>query len=200
MKQLLSMLAVVIALVASSFTLPVSPGIGDVAPDFNLKNVDGAMVQLSGMKDTKGTIVIFTCNTCPYAKAYEERIVALHQKYATLGYPVVAINSNDKNVQPGDSYDKMQSLAKDKRYPFAYLYDETQEIAQSYGALKTPHVYVLDNNRVVRYMGAIDDNSEEAADVKEKYVENAVDALLAGKEVAVKETRAIGCGIKWKRS
>ena len=194
------MLALVVAFAAASFTLPTSPGIGALAPDFNLKNVDGKMVQLSGIKDVKGYIVIFTCNTCPFAKAYESRIIALHQKYAAQGYPVVAINSNDQNVQPGDSYDKMQALAKEKSYPFAYLYDQTQEVAQAYGALKTPHVYVLDNKRMIRYIGAIDDNSEDAEAVKEKYVENAVDALLAGKEVAVKETKAIGCGIKWKKS
>ncbi|MEO6758227.1 MAG: thioredoxin family protein [Saprospiraceae bacterium] len=200
MKQLLSILALAIAFVASSYTLDTAPGIGDVAPDFTLKNVDGNMVQLSGLKDVKGTIVIFTCNTCPYAKAYESRIIALHQKYAALGYLVVAINSNDPNVQPGDSYDKMQARAKEKSYPFAYLYDQSQEIAQAYGAIKTPHVYILDKDRKIQYIGAIDDNSEDADDVKEKYVENAVDALLGGKEVAVKQTKAIGCGIKWKKS
>ncbi len=198
MKQLLSLLTLAVAFVAASFTLP-SHTVGEVASDFHLKNVDGKMVRLSDMKDAKGYIVIFTCNTCPYAKAYEERIIALHQKYAALGYPVVAINSNDKNVKPDDSYESMQSYAKEKKFPFVYLYDETQEIARAYGALKTPHVYVLDSKRVVRYIGAIDDNSEDADAVKEKYVENAVNALLAGKDVAVKETKAIGCGIKWKR-
>lgn len=199
MKQLLSMLALAIAFVASSFTLPTHK-VGEEASDFNLKNVDGKMVRLSDVKDAKGYIVIFTCNTCPYAKAYEERIIALHNKYVALGYPVIAINSNDKMVKPEDSYESMQSYSKEKQFPFVYLYDETQEIAKAYDALKTPHVYVLDNKRVIRYIGAIDDNSEDADAVKEKYVENAVDALLAGKEVSVQETKAIGCGIKWKRS
>ncbi len=199
MKQVRSMLALAVVFVATSFTLS-SPTVGDVAADFTLKNVDGKMVKLSGIKDAKGYIVIFTCNTCPYAIAYEDRIIALHQKYAALGYPVVAINSNDKIVKPADSYDQMQVRAKEKQFPFVYLYDETQEIAQAYGALKTPHVYLLDSKRVVRYIGAIDDNSEDAAAVEDKYLENAVDALLAGKEVAVQETKAIGCGIKWKRS
>ncbi len=199
MKQLLAALSLVIAFMAASFTLP-AHRVGEVASDFHLKNVDGKMVRLSDLKEVKGYIVVFTCNTCPFAKAYEERIIALHQKYAPLGYPVVAINSNDKMVKPDDSYESMQSYAKEKKFPFVYLYDETQEVAQTYGALKTPHVYLLDNQRVVRYIGAIDDNSEDASAVKEKYVENAVDALLAGKEVALKETKAIGCGIKWKRS
>lgn len=123
----------------------------------------------------------------------------LDQQYAPLGFPVVAINSNDKNVQPGDDFDNMKKRAKEKKYSFPYLYDETQEVAKAFGATRTPHVYVLDQNQIVRYIGAIDDNSEDPALVKEKYVQNAVDALLAGHEVAVKETKAIGCGIKWRK-
>ena len=201
MKKALSLLTLALALVAMSFTGSTSGGykVGDTAIDFNLKNVDGKMVSLAGIKDAKGYIVVFTCNACPYAKAYEDRIIALHNKYAPLGYPVVAINPNDKDVQPADSYDKMKERAKDKKIPYSYLYDETQEIAKTYGATRTPHVYVLDKNRVVRYIGAIDDNSESPSDVKEKYVENAVDALRNDKEVSVKETKAVGCGIKWKK-
>jgi len=174
--------------------------IGDTAQDFNLKNVNGKNVSLAGIKNAKGYIVIFTCNECPYAKAYEQRIIELHQKYAPLGFSVVAINANDKNVVPGDSFDNMKKLSKKKKYPFPYLYDETQEVAKAFGATRTPHVYVLDKDRVVRYIGAIDDNSEEPTMVKTQYVGSAVDALLGGKEVAVKETKAIGCGIKWKKS
>jgi peroxiredoxin len=143
---------------------------------------------------------VFTCNHCPFAKAYEDRIIALHNKYAAKGYPVVAINPNDKDLEPSDSYENMQKRAKEKKYPFAYLYDETQEIARTYGAMRTPHVYLLDKSMTVRYIGAIDDNSEDASAVKEKYLENAVDALLAGKPVPTAETKAIGCGIKWKKS
>lgn len=194
--------AFALAFVAMSFSLENSGGykVGDTAIDFNLKNVDGKMVSLAGIKDAKGYIVVFTCNACPYAKAYEDRIIALHNKYAPLGYPVVAINPNDKDVQPADSYEKMQERAKEKKIPYSYLYDETQEIAKTYGATRTPHVYLLDKNRVVKYIGAIDDNSEDASAAKEKYVENAVDALRDGKEISTKETKAIGCGIKWKKA
>jgi peroxiredoxin len=174
--------------------------VGDQAADFKLKNVDGKMYSLAGIKDAKGYIVVFTCNHCPYAKAYEDRLVELHKKYAPLGYPVVAINPNDKTMQPQDSYDKMVERAKDKSFPFLYLYDENQEIARTYGATRTPHVYVLDADRKVRYIGAIDDNHEEPENVQERYVENAVNALLEGKDVAKTETRAIGCTIKWKKS
>ncbi|MBN8680238.1 MAG: thioredoxin family protein [Chitinophagales bacterium] len=190
------------AFAAMSF-LPANTGggykVGDTAQDFSLVNVKGKQVSLAGIKNAKGYIVVFTCNHCPYAKAYEQRIIELHKKYAPLGFPVVAINSNDKDVQPQDSYDNMKKLAKKKKYPFNYVYDETQEIARAYGATRTPHVYVLDKDRVVRYIGAIDDNSEDPATAKEHYVASAVDALLAGKDVATKETKAIGCGIKWKK-
>ncbi|HLP95785.1 MAG TPA: thioredoxin family protein [Saprospiraceae bacterium] len=190
------------AFAAMSF-LPANTGggykVGDTAQDFSLVNVKGKQVSLAGIKNAKGYIVVFTCNHCPYAKAYERRIIDLHKKYAPMGFPVVAINSNDKDVQPQDSYDNMKKLAKKKKYPFNYVYDETQEIARAYGATRTPHVYVLDKDRVVRYIGAIDDNSEDPAMAKEHYVANAVDALLSGKEIATKETKAIGCGIKWKK-
>ena len=198
MKQLLALCAVVLAL---SFTVKNSGTgyvVGDTARDFSLKNVDGKMVALADQKDVKGYIVVFTCNDCPYAMAYEDRVIALHKKYASQGFPVIAINSNDKTVAPADSYDNMKKRVQEKNIPYAYLYDETQEIAKAYGATRTPHVFVLDQDRVVRYIGAIDDNSEEPSEVKEKYVENAVEALLAGKEVPVKQTKAIGCGIKWK--
>lgn len=200
MKKALSFLSLALALAAMSFTGQ-STGykIGDTARDFSLKNVDGKMVSLAGIKNAKGYIVVFTCNHCPYAKAYEDRIIALHNKYEPLGYPVVAINPNDKDVQPADSYDKMKERAKAKNFPFAYLYDETQEIAKTYGATRTPHVYLLDKDRVVRYIGAIDDNSEDPDAVKEKYLENAVDALRENKEVTVKETKAVGCSIKWRK-
>lgn len=174
--------------------------IGDTAQDFTLKNVNGKKVSLAGIKDAKGYIVVFTCNHCPYAKAYEQRIIELHQKYAPLGYSVVAINPNDKDIVPADNFANMKKLAKEKKYPFPYLYDKSQAVAKAFGATRTPHVYLLDKNRVVRYIGAIDDNSENPGLVKEKYLGTAIDALLKGQEVAVKETKAIGCGIKWKKS
>ena len=202
MKKKLSFFSLFLALIALSFSSISHSGyqVGDTAQDFKLKNVDGKIKSLSGIKNAQGYIVVFTCNNCPYAKAYEDRIIQLHQKYASLGYPVVAINSNDPDVAPADSYGKMKIRAKEKHFPFVYLYDNTQEIAKAYGATRTPHVFLLDKQRVVRYIGAIDDNSEDELMVKEKYLENAIDALRTGKDVAVKETKAIGCGIKWKKS
>ncbi len=173
--------------------------VGDVATDFSLKNIDEKNVSLGDMADAKGYIVIFTCNHCPYAKAYEDRIVALDKKYKEKGYPVVAINPNNPEKAKDDSFEKMQERAKEKGFTFPYLLDEGQKIYPQYGATKTPHVYILektDNGNVVKYIGAIDDNYEDESAVKAKYVEDAVDALLEGKEVPVKETKAIGCSIK----
>ncbi|MDG4714524.1 thioredoxin family protein [Winogradskyella marincola] len=173
--------------------------IGDVATDFSLENIDGKMVSLSDFKDAKGFIVVFTCNTCPYAVAYEDRVEALNKKYADKGYPVVAIMPNNTDVKPGDSIDEMKARAKAKGFTFPYLMDKGQKIYPQYGATKTPHVYLLEKTKkgnVVKYIGAIDDNYKDASAVKTKYVENAVDALLKGKEIEVKETRAIGCTIK----
>ncbi len=176
--------------------------VGDVATDFKLKNTDGKFVSLKDYKDAKGFIVIFTCNHCPYAKAYEDRIIALDKKYKTAGYPVIAINPNDPTVQPEDGYEQMIVRAKEKRFTFPYLVDEGQKIYPQYGALKTPHVYLLqkeNGKNIVKYIGAIDDNYEDPNDVSVKYVENAVDALLKGQKIATERSLAIGCTIKVKK-
>lgn len=173
--------------------------VGDIATDFSLKNVNNKNVSLNDFKDAKGFIVVFTCNHCPYAVAYEDRIIALDQKYKKLGYPVIAINPNNPAVQPKDSFELMQERAKEKAFSFPYLFDEGQKIYPQYGATKTPHVYLLQKTKegnVVRYIGAIDDNSNDASAVKVKYVEKAVNSLLDGKEIEVKTTKAIGCSIK----
>ena len=173
--------------------------IGDVATDFSLKNVDNKKVSLKDYKDAKGFIVIFTCNHCPYAVAYEDRIIALDKKYKKLGYPVIAINPNNPEKNKDDSFDKMIVRAKEKGFTFPYLFDKGQKIYPQYGATKTPHVYILEKTskgNIVKYIGAIDDNYEDEKEVKVKYVEDAVNSLLKGKEVEVKTTKAIGCSIK----
>jgi len=173
--------------------------IGEVATDFKLKNVDNKMLSLSDYKDAKGYIVIFTCNHCPFAKAYEDRIIALNNKYSAKGYPVIAINPNNPKLIPSDSFEAMQVRAKEKGFTFPYLFDDGQKIYPQYGATKTPHVFILQKEKgknIVRYIGAIDDNYANANDVSHKYVETAVDELLAGKAIAQTTTLAIGCGTK----
>lgn len=173
--------------------------IGDQATDFKLKNVDGKMVSLSDYKDAKGFLVVFTCNSCPYAVAYEDRIIALDKKYASKGVPVIAINPNNPEKQPKDSYEAMKVRAGEKGFTFPYLFDEGQKIFPQYGATRTPHVYLLektDKGNVVRYIGAIDDNYQNAEAVKTRYVEEAVDAMLKKEEIKISTTKAIGCSIK----
>lgn len=174
-------------------------GVGDVATDFSLKNVDGEMVSLSDYDSAKGFLVIFTCNTCPYAVAYEDRIIALDAKYKPQGVPVIAINPNSPSAKPGDSFEKMKERAAEKGFTFPYLFDDGQKIYPQYGATRTPHVFLLEKTakgNIVKYIGAIDDNYQDASQVEEKFVEKAVDAMLAGKEINPKTTKAIGCGIK----
>jgi peroxiredoxin len=175
--------------------------IGDVVTDFKLKNVDGKMVALSDYGKKKGVILIFDCNTCPYSKGYNDRIIALNAKYAEKGFPVVTINPNNAQKSPGDSFGEMVARAKKKNYTFPYLVDEQQDVTRAFGATNTPHVFVLENapeGFTVAYIGTIDNNSRDASSVTKRYVEDAVDALLVSKSVPLTRTKAIGCGIKWK--
>ncbi|MDT0608370.1 thioredoxin family protein [Croceitalea rosinachiae] len=204
MKTLKSIGFALLLTVFSSFGVNDYPaatgyGIGDIAADFSLKNIDGEMVSLLDFNTAKGFLVIFTCNTCPYSVAYEDRIIALDAKYKSLGVPVIAINPNNPDIQPGDSFDAMRVRAKEKEFSFPYLLDDGQEVYPQYGAQRTPHVFLLEKNEtgnMVRYIGAIDDNYQDASQVEDKYVEDAVDAMLSGTEIEVTLTKAIGCGIK----
>ncbi|HAO48910.1 MAG TPA: thioredoxin family protein [Runella sp.] len=182
---------------ASSVGYPIG---GSVA-EFKLQNVKGGTVNLSDYKDKKGVIVVFTCNHCPFAKAYEERIIALDKKYAALNFPVVAINSNDASDYEDESMDNMKKRATEKGYTFPYLQDATQAVAKAFGATRTPHVFVLRNENAkftVQYIGTIDDNYQDPAGVTKRYVEDAVNNILAGKPVVVTQTKAVGCAIGWK--
>ncbi len=177
-------------------------GTGDKAIDFNLLNIDGQYLSLDDYDEAKGFIVIFTCNHCPFSIAYEDRIIAIDKKYKALGYPVIAINSNDSTIAETDSYSHMKVRAKEKGFTFPYLLDADQSIARTYGATRTPHVYVLSKDKkklLVKYIGAIDDNHEEPEKVKAKFLEDAVDALLDGNSPNPDFTKAIGCTIKFSK-
>ena len=200
--KLMSILAIII--LVSAFAKPLVTDdkgyqIGDIAEDFKLENTDGSMVSMADYSDAKGFIVIFTCNTCPYAVAYEDRVEGLNKKYADKGYPVIAIMPNNTDVKPGDNMKSMQARAKAKGFTFPYLMDKGQKVYPKYGATKTPHVYILQKTKKgnrVEYIGAIDDNYKDANAVNQKYAEDAVDALLEGREIEETQTRAIGCSIK----
>jgi peroxiredoxin len=173
--------------------------VGDIVKDFSLKSVDGKMVSMGSFDNAKGFILTFTCNTCPYSVAYEDRLIELDKKYASQGYPVIAINPNSPEARPDDSFENMQARAKEKGFTFPYMLDVGQKVYPVFGATRTPHMYVIaktDKGHQVKYIGAIDDNYKDASAVTKRYIEDAVDALLAGKEVEVKTTKAIGCSIK----
>ncbi len=174
---------------------------GDNAINFSLKNVDGTTVSLSDYSDQKGVILVFTCNPCPFANAYEQRIIQLHKTYAGQGFPVVAINPNDDQVSPEDTFDKMKAKATEKGFPFPYLKDVTQEVYKAYGATRTPHVFLLENKGgkfKVAYIGAIDDNAMDAASVSQRYLEKAIGAVISSSKPNPATTKAIGCSIKTK--
>ncbi|HEX5002810.1 MAG TPA: thioredoxin family protein [Bacteroidia bacterium] len=201
--RFLTTLLILVLLGGFTFRFGHGLDVGDKAKDFRLLSASGKTVSLSTMSDVKGAIIIFTCNHCPFSQAYEDRIIALHKKYAPEGYPVIAINPNDASKVPDDSYENMQKRAQEKSFPFEYLYDESQETAKAYGASRTPHVFLLtkkNNKFYVAYIGGIDNNTDEPENVTKKYVEEAVDELIAGKPVTTSFTKAIGCSIKWKQN
>ena len=180
---------------------PIGYAVGDVVNDFTLMNVDGKNVSLNDYKEEEGVIVVFTCNHCPYAKAYETRIMELDAKYKSLNYPVIAINPNDPVKEPDDSPENMKKRAEEMKYTFPYLFDATQQVAKDFGATRTPHVFLLqkvDGKFKVAYIGSIDDNTDDASKAENKFVEDAIASLKKGEQPVVSFTKAIGCTIKWK--
>ena len=173
--------------------------IGTSGSEFSLLGTDGKVHSLGEYKGKKGVAVVFTCNACPYAKAFEGRIIKLAKEYASKGIEVLAISSNDPASNPEDSFSVMVTRAKAKKYPFPYLYDSTSAVASAYGARVTPHVFLLDGNFKLVYRGRIEDESDPKKS-KSFDLRNAIDALLAGKVIAVKETKAFGCSIKWRKT
>jgi len=172
--------------------------IGSRIPEFKLPGVDSKEYDLNSFKENKALVVIFSCNHCPYVQAYEERIKAIQSDYKDKGITVIAINSNDDSQYPEDSFESMKERAKARQFNFPYLRDEDQTIAQAFDASHTPEIFLFDKERKLVYHGKIDDNWREPEKVKSKYLRDALDELLNGKEISVPETFSIGCTIKWK--
>jgi peroxiredoxin len=175
---------------------------GRAVADFRLKNTNGKMVSLNDYPAAKGFIIVFTCNHCPFAKRYPERMNALNKKYKTKGVPLIAISSVDTTVYDEDAYPEMVKSAKAGKYSFPYLSDPLQTVGKNFGAVKTPHAFVIWKEKgrwLIKYNGGIDDNGAEPGKVKNKYVEDAVDALLANNEVKTSETRSVGCAIHYRK-
>jgi len=195
------------ALLAASLVLvsgaPVSAdplALGTKAPmaTTKMKTAAGKDVTIADVKGEKGTLVVFTCNACPWAKKWEERIVKLGNEAGAKGIGMIAINSNDPKVNAEDGYDVMKTRAKERGMKFAYAYDATSGVAKAFGATRTPEAFLFDASGKLVYHGTIDDNADDAAAVKEAYLNDAVNAVSAGKAVAVSETKALGCGIKFR--
>ena len=172
--------------------------IGSKAPNFKLPGTDGKEYDLNSFSEKKALVVIFSCNHCPYVQAYEERIKAIQNDYSNKAVAVIAINSNEDKGYPEDSFENMKIRAREREFNFPYLRDEAQTVAKAYGASHTPEIFLFDENRQLVYQGKIDDNWQYPDKVKNQYLRNAIDELLAGKEISVPETYSIGCTIKWK--
>lgn len=171
--------------------------ISDTVEDFQLINViNSKPVSLSDYANAQGVVIVFTCLHCPYAQLYDDRLIQLHKEYAPKGFPVLAINPTSPRLFPEDSFENMREHARRKRYPFPYLQDDTQKIALRFGAKRTPHVFLLDKNRVVRYIGSIDDNPENARAVSKHFLRDAIQALLRGERPYPETAQAIGCPIR----
>ncbi|MFQ5878349.1 MAG: thioredoxin family protein [Acidobacteriota bacterium] len=172
--------------------------IGAAGPDFHLRGTDGKTYSLDSVAGLKGTAIIFTCNQCPYSRGYEDRLIDLANAFQPEGIHFIAINPNDPARVPGDAFEQMVARAEEKGFPYPYVVDETQEVAAAYGARVTPHVFLLDADGRLAYRGRVDDSLEEN-DVTSRDFRAALEALAAGKQVPVSETRAFGCSVKWSR-
>jgi len=177
-----------------AFTL----SIGQSAPDFDLPGVDGKCYTLASFKSAKVLLITFWCNHCPYVVGSEERVTAFLKEYMPRGVAMCAINSNEQENHPLDSFDHMVTRAKEKNFPFVYVRDESQDVAQAYGGLRTPHFYAFDADRKLQYTGRFDDNPRNPGKQTTHELRDAVDAILAGKKPAVPVTNPIGCNVKWK--
>ena len=176
-----------------AFTLELGKG----PPDFNLPGVDGKHYSSASFKDAKVLVIMFTCNHCPYVIGSEDRMLAFYRDYAPKGVAMIGINSNETVGHPTDSFEHMKTHAAEKKFPWPYVRDDSQEVALAYGALRTPHYYVFDQERKLRYTGRMDDNPRNPGQEKTHELRDAVDDLLAGRAVRVPLTNPIGCNVKW---
>lgn len=172
--------------------------VGDKAISFNLVGVDDKEHSLDEYAGKSVVVVIFSCNHCPYVRAWEDRMVKIQGDYSSKGVQFIAINANSAEKSPDDSFPRMKERAREKHFNFPYLHDETQDVARKYGAQRTPEVFLFDRNRVLCYHGAIDDNYDDPNAVKTHYLRDALDAVLAGKPVETVDIAPIGCTVKWK--
>ena len=192
-------IAVVMGLLVAGMARADGIKLGDKAPlaDVKLKNVDGKELSIGEVAGKKGTLVIFSCNSCPFAQAWERRIVELGNTYRQQDVGVVMINANDPADRPAEEIEEMKKRVEDRRYEFPYVVDATSDVARAFGATRTPECYLFDKDGKLVYHGAVDDD-KNGESVSKPWLRTALEAVVAGKEVADKESKAIGCGIKFR--
>lgn len=171
---------------------------GSKLPVFDLPGIDGKNYSLESFKGSKILVVMFTCNHCPYVRAYESRLISLQESFKSKGVQFIAINSNNEENYPEDNFENMLKRAKEKKYNFPYLRDKTQEVAKIFGASFTPEIFVFDEHKTLQYHGRIDDNWQEPDKVTKHNLREAIEAILSGKPVDRANTQAIGCTVKWR--
>jgi peroxiredoxin len=191
------MIAGTVVLVVGGTTLALDIGDQIVMTSIKMKNVDESQVSIADVAGEKGTLVLFSCNACPFVKAWEERISNLGNEYRGKGIGVIAINSNDPSVNAEDGFERMQERARNRGFQFPYVVDTGSRVAQAMGATRTPEAYLFDATGKLVYHGVIDDNAHVAADVEQHYLRDALQALVDGTEISVKTTKALGCTIKF---
>lgn len=178
--------------------MPFTLSIGAKAPNFKLPATDGRIYSLDDFKEAKGLLIFFTCNHCPYVIGSDEMTRKAAEKYQKRGIQFVAINSNSQNTIPEDSFDKMKERMEKEKFPWIYLYDESQEIAKAYGALRTPHFYLFNDKRELVYTGRGVDTPRDTSKMKTNDLERTLDEFLAGKPISISVTNPIGCNVKWE--
>ncbi len=190
----------VLGLWSTAWALKPGESLPETAATIKMRGVDGKEVTLKDLMGAKGLLVIFSCNHCPWVKAWQARMVALGNEYSQKGVGVVAVNSNDTEAYPDDDMDHMVAQAKEHGYRFPYVMDATSEVARAFGATRTPEAFLFDAQGKLVYHGAIDDNAEKPQEVKKTYLADALAALVTGKPVPVAETKALGCSIKFRQA
>jgi thiol-disulfide isomerase/thioredoxin len=198
MKSLVKQIPIALILLSVVFGKELELGSSIPLADLKMREVSGKELSLGEVAGSKGLVVIFSCNTCPYVVAWEDRYVELANTYQPKDVGFIAVNSNEAYRKKGDSYKDMQARAKKLGYTFYYALDEDSELAQAFGATRTPHIFVFDADKKLVYRGAIDDNANQPEKVEETYLADALDASLAGEPVKLASTKALGCTIKFE--
>jgi thioredoxin-related protein len=201
MKKLVFLVAPLIIAASVSFTLADPLGIGSLMPkaDLKMKDVTGKMVSMKDVARANGTLVMFSCNTCPYVIKNQSRTVAINDFALKMNVGVIVLNSNEAYRNQDDSYEAMQAYAKDQKYNWNYVVDKNHEVADAFGANRTPEVFLFNKEGKLVYHGAIDDNPSDANAITRQHLKEAIKELAAGKEISVKESRSVGCSIKRKK-